>query len=198
MSYKQERGHFIRTGRTGGWGSLLGDDGSGYALGREGVRVALDVADELNLNKGTGQSMRNIDPLVEKIFKHFDIDMRSGNPVDLLDRILTSDQGTQQDTSTMKKKITSVSRIILEEYSGNDKAKAIVLAGSESLVRILSLLIGNRQVDPSSSALILGGGLMQNKIYRGMVLESLSSSGQQFRHVQAVNEPAVNAARYLL
>lgn len=198
MSYKRYGNQFIRTGRSGGWGNLLGDDGSGYGIGREGLRLALESADELNLTRETDQNMRHVNPLVQKIFKHFEIDIESGKPVNLLDRILTSDHVSQQDASTTKRKIAGVSKIVLDESLGNDNAKAIVEAGSQSLVRILSLLVDNQQINPSNSALILAGGLMHNEVYQSMILEGLESSGKQFGQVQAVAEPAVNSARYLL
>jgi N-acetylmuramic acid 6-phosphate etherase len=199
MSYKKDGNHFVRTGRSGGWGHLLGDDGSGYALGREGARLALETADVMNLNQvSSSKSMRAVGLLVQKIFTHFDIDPKAGDSVDLLDRMLTSDHGSQQDASTTKKKITGVSRIILEECTSNDKAKAIAQNGSKYLVQMLCLLIDNQDVDLSSSALILAGGLVQNETYRSMIFDGLLSSGKRFKHVETVTEPAANAAEYLL
>lgn len=198
MSYKREGDHFIRTGRSGGWGSLLGDDGSGYDLGREGLRFALEVADGLNLQSRTDQGVNKVDSLAQKIFKHFEIDIEAGNPVNLLDRILTSDHGSQQDASATKRKIAGVSRIVLDESFDNDKAKAIVEAGSKYLVHISNLLVDRQQIDSASSALIFAGGLMQNETYRRMVLGGLSSMGRQFGYIQTIGEPAISAAQYLL
>lgn len=193
MSYRKDESQFTRTGRSGGWGSLLGDDGSGYALGREGLRLALESADELNLN-----STRSVDPLVEKIFTHFGIDTKSSDRVDLLDRILTSEDAPQQDLSTTKKKISGVSKIIVEEYVSSENARAIVQAGVKSVMRMLGLLINNGQINPSKSVLILAGGLMQNATYQNRVLEELSSSDRQFSYIQGVMDPAAEAAKYLL
>jgi N-acetylmuramic acid 6-phosphate etherase len=198
MSYRRDAGRFIRTGRSGGWGNFLGDDGSGYGIGREGLRMALETADEMNLRQEGDQTTQDINPLAAKIFEHFEMDRQAGTPVDLLNRILTPDHSDDQDASTLKRTIAGVSRIVLDESFDNDKAKAIVQAGGKSLVRILSLLIENRAIDPSNSALILAGGMMQNETYRSMVLDGLSSSGKQFRYIQAIDQPAINAARYLL
>ena len=198
MSYKREGDHFIRTGRSGGWGSLLGDDGSGYDLGREGLRFALEVADGLNLQSRTDQGVNKVDSLAQKIFKHFEIDIEAGNPVNLLDRILTSDHGSQQDASATKRKIAGVSRIVLDESFDNDKAKAIVEAGSKYLVHISNLLVDRQQIDSASSALIFAGGLMQDETYRRMVLGGLSSMGRQFGYIRTIGDPAISAAQYLL
>lgn len=199
MSYKKDGNQFVRTGRSGGWGHLLGDDGSGYALGREGARLALETADELNLNQVNGsKSMGTVDPLVQKIFMHFDIDSKAGDLVDLLDRLLTSDHGSHQDASTTKKRITGLSRIVLEECASNDKARVIAQDGSKYLARMLSVLIDNQDIDLSSSTLVLAGGLIQNESYKSMILDRLLSSGKRFKHVETVTGPASNAAEYLV
>jgi N-acetylmuramic acid 6-phosphate etherase len=198
MSYRREGDQFIRTGRSGGWGNFLGDDGSGYGLGRKGLRFALEAADALNLQPQGQKYIGEVDPLAQKIFQHFGIDMKAGSPVNLLDRVVTSDHGTQQDASATKKKIASVSRIVLDESRSNGKAKAIVEAGSNSLVRILNLLIESQQIDPASSAVILAGGLMQNETYQRMILDKMSSIGKRFGYIRAIGEPVISAAQSLL
>ena len=195
MSYKRKGNEFHRTGRSGGWGNFLGDDSSRYGLGREELRLTLETVDGLNLQHHAANSMGNIDPLVKNIFKHFkhfNIDLESGNPVNLLDQILTSEHGSEHASST-KQKNTGVFRIVSEGDINSGRANVIIETGSRSLVRILSLLIESKQIDPSTSALILSAGLMQNRAYKYMVLEMLS-----FGYIQAVPEPVMDAARYLL
>ncbi|OBT74309.1 hypothetical protein VF21_06897 [Pseudogymnoascus sp. 05NY08] len=196
VSYKRVENQFIPSGRRGGWGSVLGDDGSGYSIGREGLRVALEAADEANMRRENGKTIDHIDPLVAKIFEHFGLDGKPGCHVDLLSRILISDSG-QQD-STLKKRVADISRIVFDAASHSDTAKAIIENSSKSLVRILTLITESKEADASTSALILAGGLMQNEIYQHMVLDGLPSSSQHFGFIQAVKNPALNAARYML
>ncbi|KFY83831.1 hypothetical protein V500_09869 [Pseudogymnoascus sp. VKM F-4518 (FW-2643)] len=196
MSYRRVGNQFIPNGRRGGWGGLLGDDGSGYSIGREGLRVALEAADEANMMRKTDRTIEHIDPLVAKIFEHFGLDEKPGCHVDLLSRILLSDRG-QQD-STLRKRIADVSRIVFDVASHSDTAKVIIENGSKSLVRILRLIIDAREADASTSALILAGGLMQVETYQHMVLDGLPSSSQHFDFIQAVKNPALNAAQYML
>jgi glucosamine kinase len=48
-----------RTARCGGWGMVLGDEGSGYGIGRDALRAALQAAD------GRGPSTRLLEALLE-------------------------------------------------------------------------------------------------------------------------------------
>jgi N-acetylmuramic acid 6-phosphate etherase len=198
VSYRRDADRFIRTGRRGGWGNLLGDDGSGYSIGRDGLRIALEIADEVNLKQQIGQTMTEVEPLADKIFQHFEIGSKSGAPVDLLNRVLTGDPSDHLQGSTTKRSIADVSRVVFNESSRSDKAEAIITAGSKSLVQMLTSLIQNREIRPSNSALVLAGGLMQNKSYQRMILERLLGAGKQFGYIQAISHPAKNAAQYLL
>jgi N-acetylmuramic acid 6-phosphate etherase len=198
MSYRRDADRFIRTGRKGGWGNLLGDDGSGYSIGRDGLRIALEIADEVNLKQQIDQTMTEVEPLAEKIFEHFEIGSKSGAPVDLLNRVLTGDPSDHLQGSTTKRRIADASRVVFNESSCNDKAKAIIQTGSKSLVQMLTSLIQNREINPSNSALVLAGGLIQNKSYQRMILEGLLGTGTQFGYIQVISNPAKNAAQYLL
>jgi N-acetylglucosamine kinase-like BadF-type ATPase len=50
-----------RTARAGGWGFLLGDEGSGYAIARAGLRAAFQAAD------GRGRATRLLDDLLLRL-----------------------------------------------------------------------------------------------------------------------------------
>lgn len=196
VSYKRVGNQFIPNGRRGGWGSVLGDDGSGYSIGREALRVALEAADEANMRRENDGTTENIDPLVARIFEYFGLHGKPGCHIDLLSRILLSESG-QQD-STLKRRVADISRIVFDAASLSDTAKAVIENGSKSLVRILRLITDSKEADAATSALILAGGLMQNETYQHMVLDGLPSSSQHFGLIQAVKNPALNAAQYML
>ncbi|KFY31746.1 hypothetical protein V493_00828 [Pseudogymnoascus sp. VKM F-4281 (FW-2241)] len=196
MSFKRVGNQFIPSGRRGGWGSSLGDDGSGYSIGRGGLRVALEAADEANMRQKSNKTIKRIDPLVAKIFEHFGLDENPNHQVDLLSRILLNDSG--QQNSTLKKRIADVSRVVFDAVPLSDTAGAIVENGSKYLARILKLMIDAREADASSSALILTGGLMQSETYQNMVLHGLPLSSGHFGSIGAVKYPALNAAQYML
>ncbi|KAI6029420.1 hypothetical protein BKA83DRAFT_102685 [Pisolithus microcarpus] len=62
-------GKLVELSRTGGWGWLLGDEGSGYHVGREAIRqIMLDVS-----RASLGMSLSHKSTLKRKILSHFGI-----------------------------------------------------------------------------------------------------------------------------
>ncbi|KAH8812483.1 putative glucokinase regulator family protein [Xylogone sp. PMI_703] len=199
MSYRRDEDQFHRTGRCGGWGHLLGDDGSGYAIGRAGLTVALGEIDEYNLSRQKhGAPLQKFDPLTEEILEYFDLDTKSGAKVDLLSQILSCNPSNNNQEATVKKRIASVARIVLDMSSSSKKANDIVQAGSHSLLQILKRLIQSQDLDPSKSALCLSGGLMQSEKYIQILQSNLKSVDINFSCIRRIKFPALDGARYLL
>lgn len=64
MSFRRKRNGMLKVlGRVGGFGWLLGDEGSGYSVGRSAVRKVLDLADRerLSIEKGSGEEADELD-----------------------------------------------------------------------------------------------------------------------------------------
>lgn len=200
MSYARDGNGFKRTGRAGGWGPLLGDDGSGYGIGRQGLRFALEAVDEFNLRQDGIGSTRVLDPLVQKICEKFGIgsqlDHRDSR-VDLLSQVLSKSSDGQTSTSSTRR-IAEVARVVLDACSSSDPARAIIEAGSQALVNTLISLTKNQGIKTSNSSLILAGGLLQNDMYQKLVLSHLASTAMKFGYVQPISDPALNAAQYLV
>jgi N-acetylmuramic acid 6-phosphate etherase len=69
MRYRREGNVVRRVARVGGWGALLGDDGSGFDIGRKAIRTALyQMEEQLYSNPTNGNTL---DPLVEIVFQYF-------------------------------------------------------------------------------------------------------------------------------
>ncbi|KAF3481691.1 N-acetylmuramic acid 6-phosphate etherase [Arthroderma uncinatum] len=70
-------GEFIQDGKSGGWGHLLGDDGSGYDLGREAIRSTLYSLDNLrfstNNQLSAEEAYKKLSPLSQRVLDHFGI-----------------------------------------------------------------------------------------------------------------------------
>jgi len=196
MSFERQDGRLERTGRSGGWGHVLGDDGSGYGIGRQALRLSLESADEINLRKEGERAGDCEDPLVQKIFEHFGVKVPPEPPINLLNQIL-SDQ-SNQESSNPTKRIAEVARVVVDSSSSSKKAMELLKEGSRSLVRIVSSLISNWRIETSRTSLVLAGGLLQSEVYQLTLINDLVSAGINFGHVQAVPQPALMAAKYLL
>jgi N-acetylglucosamine kinase-like BadF-type ATPase len=72
ISYKIESGVPVRTSRSGGWGWILGDGGSGFDLRRKGVQATLSALKTARISPARS------DPTTKGLLKPFDLDiMRS-------------------------------------------------------------------------------------------------------------------------
>ncbi|KAI1811339.1 putative glucokinase regulator family protein [Poronia punctata] len=200
MSYSKVDGEFQRTHRVGGWGYLLGDDGSGYGIGREALRAALYSSDLYRL-----QSTATIDKLPslsQAIFKHFKDLYPDSQPEDLLSTILVPDPTLHQAedaTLATTKRIAGVAKLVLSLAASDDEtAKRIVNAGVSSLVDLVALLVRGRGIDPARSGLVLAGGMMKDDLYQTTLLKALEEKCGKFQKIESVDQPAVAGARYLL
>jgi N-acetylmuramic acid 6-phosphate etherase len=199
MSYEREGDHFNRTGRAGGWGYLLGDDGSGYDVGRQGVRVALQASDEIHLGQNGAEAYTTADPLVSRVFENFGIyNPLDPGAADLLEQVLAVESSPNQQQSSMAKRIAQVAKVVLDTFASSDKAKNIVENATQCLVDNLLSLLQRQDIKSSASSLILAGGLMQNVTFQKLLLDKISFAGREFRDFQIVNDPALVVAQYLL
>jgi len=197
MSYKREGGFFQRTGRVGGWGHLLGDDGSGYSIGRQALRLALAAADASSTSSTRKVSPKTMDPLLERIFHHFGLD-QADDRGDLLSRVLSPVPKEISTSATMTRGIAEVAKIVLDSHSDSQAAARILDASSQALVDELSSLVEYQEIKPEISSLVFAGGLMQSQIYRNMVIDKIASTGMTFGQVHTTKDPAFMAAQHML
>lgn len=201
MSYKKSGASFVRTSRAGGWGYLLGDDGSGYGIGREALRLALRASDMCRMRRDAGMPGEPLPPLADVIFQHFKEQFPEAKAEDLLSTILVPDPSQHQNgdaTLGKTKRIASVAKAVLAMAESNQEAKAIVDTGAAALSDLVGLLATTQGIVPSRSGLILAGGLMQDSKYRSRVVDAIEKTTGKFHHVEAVDQPATDVARFLL
>lgn len=172
----------VRKRRAGGWGSLLGDDGSGFEIGKRAIRCTL-LALENNAHK--------LGKMQLKILKHFWI----GNPLeigsDLLDRIFKA----AKEDEDFQKVVAEAARIVIESIDVDPMAAKIVDDAVAGLVRIVrSVMPGPGSPKP---ALVLSGGLMRSEVYRAKVLQMIFDAKMSFQAVEFVAEPALAAVAVL-
>ncbi|EGX95837.1 glucokinase regulator family protein, putative [Cordyceps militaris CM01] len=192
MSFRRERGRFVRTGRAGGWGHLLGDDGGGFGIGREALRLALRASD-------AGRPMA---PLAAAIADHFGGRFEADN---LLMTVMVPAGATPQqqpeDAAAAARdrpgRIAAVARTVLAMAGTDADADRIAAAGADSLADMAALLIARQGIEPARAGLVLAGGLLQDEGYRRRVVSSVEKAGYRFQRVQAVDQPAMNGARFL-
>ncbi|KAL1839648.1 hypothetical protein VTK73DRAFT_3986 [Phialemonium thermophilum] len=203
MSYDRVDGQFRRTQRMGGWGYLLGDDGSGYGIGREALRTALFASDLYRIGAGSknASAVPTLPPLSQAIFDHFKAQYPDSKPEDLLSAVLLPDplQHQAQDaTLSTTKRVAGVAKLVLSMAETDDEAKRIVEAGVARLVDQVALLVHGQGIEPARSGLVLAGGMTLDHLYRDTLVKALEAKCGTFQRTERVAQPAVAGARDLL
>lgn len=201
MSFKRTESGFHRQARVGGWGHLLGDDGSGYGIGRQALRKALHETDVYRMTHGmTSSPAPSLSPLSQAIYEHFKDQYPTSNPDDLLSSIVmpaSGLHGTEDAALGTTKRIAGVAKIVLSMAATDDDAREIVNSGTVSLAELVSLLARGQGIDVPRCGLVLAGGLMQDELYRSALVEVVKKQLGEFGQVEAVNQPAFDGARLL-
>ncbi|KAH0599057.1 hypothetical protein MHUMG1_03172 [Metarhizium humberi] len=197
---------FQRTGRVGGWGHLLGDDGSGYSIGREALRRALRETDVYRMTRDAETATAaspapSLSPLSRAIYRHFEHQYPASNPGDLLSAIVMpfSGLGAAENASLgTTKRIAGVAKTVLSmAAAGDDEAKSIVAGGTASLAELVTLLVRGQGMDVSRCGLVLAGGLMQSELYRDALLDAVRKQLGEFGQSATVKQPAFDGAELL-
>jgi N-acetylglucosamine kinase-like BadF-type ATPase len=128
-----------RQARAGGWGSLVGDEGSGYEIGLRGLRAALRAAD----GRGGGGG--------SELLSRFAGQLGTTGPEALLGWA----------TSAAKSEIAGLAPLVCElARAGDGIAAAIVEAAVASLTDHVAALVERLGPWSASPGLALGGGLL--------------------------------------
>lgn len=161
---------------SGGWGYLLGDEGSGYGIGREALRAALD-----ELERGTQRTA-----FVARLLEHFE----ARSSAELKQAIYRHPQP--------KSVIAELTPVVLELAARHDAAASMLLdnAVADLHIAILRALERLKLRDTEIPLAITGGMFRPTSPLRDRVREKLLGTGS-FTAVQFVDSPLV-AARLLL
>lgn len=199
MLYERDGSQFQRIARVGGWGHLLGDEGSGYALGREGLRKALREIDMHRLARP--DNTLPLSPLTTAIVNHFRERFPQSNNQDLLSTIVAPEPTQLQSgdaTVEKTKRIASIAKLILSLAETDVEAMALMETGAQSLSELVTLLAKSEGVTANNTGLVFAGGMTQDDRYRARVLELVEAANGSFRNIQVVDQPALDGANALL
>lgn len=167
----------IQIARTGGWGSLLGDPGSAFDIGRRAVQAVLTEREQ-RLGERDDKPSALEDEIVGLL------DCRRS---ELMPCLLHSG-------GDPKHRIALLAHVVTRLASRNDdQALGILRDTAQSLARSIRPLAKAEICEPSRSALVLGGGLMQLALYRELVLESCA----EFKKVVIVDDASAFTAEYI-
>jgi N-acetylmuramic acid 6-phosphate etherase len=169
---------FVRTttgeiGRCGGWGFLLGDEGSAYRLVMTALRAACRSFD------GIGPKTSLIDRFVKR--------MNLTEPPDFIPAVYRG----PWDRSAL----AAMAPLVLElSAEGDEVSRQIVRTEARELALTAASAVIAHKLPKIGLPVALAGGVMLNSAqYRQDFLEGLSESGISAGTVQFVSDPAIGA-----
>lgn len=162
--------------RCGGWGNILGDEGSGYALGYHALRAVMRAHD------GRGEPTK----LRDTILATLSLD----RPEQLL--------GWLRENKFGKAEIASLSVALLETAESGDKVAAAI-AGGEAAELALQVATVARKLfgdSPSCGIVVAGSNLRKNPYYFGLFEAAVTKQIPGARAVMPEREPVEGAVLY--
>lgn len=163
------------TARAGGWGYLIGDEGSGFDLARGALRAVTQAAD------GRAQETS----LLAAILEFWELDV----PADLVTRVYRSGL-----THAELAKLAPL--VIAEAERGDVVALELIQAAADNLARGVKAVSRALKFGTEPFPLALTGGLLLGaEFYRNKLSDALRRYGCECAPVELVREPVLGAVR---
>ncbi|CAN6625879.1 hypothetical protein TRVA0_010S02300 [Trichomonascus vanleenenianus] len=169
---------FSMIARAGGFGSVLGDEGSGYYIGLAALKKLVQANDSM-LITGRGR----LSELQRDILDKFALEPGANLHIRIINSVLPD-----------RSSVASITPLVFAAaLTGTDRdARKIIEDAAKHLRFVIEQLLDI--CDPSSTLLILGGSLTSIPQYRNLVLHGLP----RFHSTHVVTDPAISAANALL
>jgi len=212
VSFTQDAaGSLVELARTGGWGWILGDEGGGFHVGRETMRLMMhDLA-----CSSLGMPPTPKSNLKEKVLAQFGITGEE-NAAEVLPVIHIPEpheSASASETANVpanqqvarEKRLSQLSPLVFEAAFKEGDAFALRVlrncaGGLADQIAMLCLTskedvaLKPRGVKPEDAILCFGGSLVGVEDYRELVLDELKKRGCVFRYVEFVEDAAALGA----
>lgn len=161
-----------QTARAGGWGYLLGDEGSGYAIAMAGLQAVARAAD------GRGPAT----VMTREFLKVFRVDKPQG--------LISEVYGGNWDRT----KLAALAPVVFEAVSSDEVASQIVQEAALSLAQAAAAVVKQLKWDKPSIPLALAGGVLLGcDSYCQRLLEAMTRFDLHFNAIRKVTNPAEGA-----
>lgn len=166
--------------RTGGWGYLLGDEGSAYAVARAALTAAVKAAD------GRGAATVLLDQILREL--------KAADTAELVERIYGPEM--------TRERLAGLASVVFASATSDPIARAIIETAAADLAEMVDTLRRRLGFQAKGYSLALAGSVILNQpLLRSLLEERLAERGSSPQIVHAVEEPVAGAialARRLL
>lgn len=161
------------TARSGGWGHIIGDEGSGYVLGLRCLQAVARATD------GRGQATM----LVEMLLKNWQLNDAS----EMIGKVYTASD---------KRVVASLSTLVFAAARNGDKVASGIIDDAARELALAALAVKNKlDFAGEALALALGGGvLLHESDFRTKAIDAIRAC-LSVGEVALVEEPALSGAR---
>jgi N-acetylglucosamine kinase-like BadF-type ATPase len=165
-----------RTVRAGGWGWLLGDEGSGFDLVVRTLRKLVEHHD------------RDADPRSIELFADALGHFGAGTAPELIGEVYRQPFD--------KARIAGGAALCLRHAGAGDlMAQAIVEEATDNLATTAGVVARRLGFDRGKFPLAIGGGLIRHQVYRKLFLLGLQRAGLEPDPIRTVTDPVVGAVK---
>jgi N-acetylmuramic acid 6-phosphate etherase len=160
------------TARSGGWGYLLGDEGSAFAIGQTALRKTMSAAD--------GRAASTM--LSELICRHFSV----GVPTDLVSAIYGA--------VDPRLAVASVAPLVFDAAAADDSvARTILQTAAVELARLVISVFERLTFENQPALAFAGGVLASQPDFQSAVCHAVSAAGGNFDRPSVIEEPVEGA-----
>jgi glucosamine kinase len=162
-----------QTARAGGWGHVIGDEGSGYDIGRMALQAAARAAD----GRGPETALQGL------VLGHWEL----ASPGEMIGRVYPDGD---------KASIARLAALVFAAARAGDRVASRIVARASGEVALAALAAGDRlDFADGRLPLALAGGLLVNEAgFRDQVLRRIRRR-RRLGQVAVVEEPALAGAR---
>ena len=189
MVFRKTSKGYEKIGRAGGWGPLLGDEGSGFDIGRQAVRHILELYD------GETEITDQNDTLPEAVLQHLGVESTQNVVLDVLSTLLVSSEEHKNDA---RQRIANVAKVLVEQQASSATAAKMVSDSICSMIRLLQRVVRLTTTVPAETTLVITGGLLQSELYREDLEKAIAAMDVRFLDVRVVEQPGLVGAQALL
>lgn len=209
VSFTQDpHGALVELARTGGWGWILGDEGGGFHVGRETMRLIMHDLARASL----GMPSTPPSNLKDKVLAQFGI-AGEANAAEVLPVIHIPEPHPNESAPDVpayqmvarEKRLSQLSPLVFDAAfkEGDAFALRVLRNCAGALADQIAMLcvtpgedvaLKPRGVKPAETILCFGGSLVGIEAYRELVLDELRKRGCVFRYVEFVEDAAAIGA----